>query len=133
MNSDLCQGTTKKGVPCKFKCTSPCGCHCKRHCKCELRSINCGVCYEDTTSIRKLGCDHELCTGCAKRWLQSHSTCPFCRADIPGNRITHPERPTTPDPPPEFTQPYFHAWEDMELEMEMEIFQIVMFQSVLER
>lgn len=45
----------------------------------------CTICYEDMSpgsGTKRLPCSHCYHTSCLGRWLESHSTCPYCRADI---------------------------------------------------
>lgn len=46
---------------------------------------SCAVCINDLVSkelMRKLPCGHNFHAECLDKWLQSHETCPMCRARV---------------------------------------------------
>jgi hypothetical protein len=78
---------------------------------------------ESVTTGRKLPCGHDLCTTCAREWLRSHTTCPFCRANVPGGRTTEVRVAAVPEVEP--------VRVDFDGEMEL-MFQMALFRSVIE-
>ncbi|GET87330.1 hypothetical protein, conserved [Leishmania tarentolae] len=49
------------------------------------RDVRCTICYEDMVpggGTKRLPCGHCYHIDCLERWLEGHSTCPYCRADI---------------------------------------------------
>uniref|UniRef100_A0A1A9W0L8 RING-type domain-containing protein n=1 Tax=Glossina brevipalpis TaxID=37001 RepID=A0A1A9W0L8_9MUSC len=47
--------------------------------------LSCAICIDDLLSkeiIRTLQCNHRFHVKCIDKWLQSHSTCPMCRAHV---------------------------------------------------
>lgn len=65
-------------------------------------ALECAVClneFEDDETLRLIPkCDHVFHPECIDAWLESHVTCPVCRADLsnqPGNEpVQTPELPT---------------------------------------
>ncbi|KAL7698515.1 hypothetical protein N2W54_001014 [Lotmaria passim] len=50
-----------------------------------LRDARCTICYEDMVpggGTKRLPCGHCYHTECLEHWLEGHSTCPYCRANI---------------------------------------------------
>lgn len=68
----------------------------------ELRNSEdmvCTICYEPIETpvgTRKLRCGHVFHELCLRQWLEEHSTCPYCRADLLA---------PAPKPPPPQSQP----------------------------
>lgn len=53
----------------------------------QLQSITgdkqCAICMEDNVPVMAtLECKHEMCITCCKEWLETHTTCPFCRDNL---------------------------------------------------
>ncbi|KAG5504663.1 hypothetical protein JIQ42_06504 [Leishmania sp. Namibia] len=49
------------------------------------RDVRCTICYEDMVpggGTKRLPCGHCYHIDCLERWLEGHSTCPYCRANI---------------------------------------------------
>lgn len=49
------------------------------------RDARCTICYEDMvpgSGTKRLPCGHCYHTDCLEHWLEGHSTCPYCRANI---------------------------------------------------
>ncbi|CAJ1020840.1 Zinc finger, C3HC4 type (RING finger)/Ring finger domain/RING-like zinc finger [Leishmania utingensis] len=49
------------------------------------RDARCTICYEDMMpggGTKRLPCGHCYHIDCLERWLEGHSTCPYCRANI---------------------------------------------------
>ncbi|KPA75045.1 hypothetical protein ABB37_08731 [Leptomonas pyrrhocoris] len=49
------------------------------------RDARCTICYEDMapgSGTKRLPCGHCYHTECLEHWLEGHSTCPYCRANI---------------------------------------------------
>ncbi|KAK7196446.1 ERAD-associated E3 ubiquitin-protein ligase HRD1 [Novymonas esmeraldas] len=49
------------------------------------RDVRCTICYEDMvpgSGTKRLPCGHCYHIDCLERWLEGHSTCPYCRANI---------------------------------------------------
>uniref|UniRef100_A0A1A9W0Q8 RING-type domain-containing protein n=1 Tax=Glossina brevipalpis TaxID=37001 RepID=A0A1A9W0Q8_9MUSC len=47
--------------------------------------LSCAICIDDLLSkeiIRTLPCNHRFHVKCIDKWLQSHNTCPMCRAPV---------------------------------------------------
>lgn len=48
---------------------------------------DCAVCFVTWTDgdepVKMRPCGHHFCEECLGRWLQTHSTCPMCRAELP--------------------------------------------------
>uniref|UniRef100_A0A1A9W0L2 RING-type domain-containing protein n=1 Tax=Glossina brevipalpis TaxID=37001 RepID=A0A1A9W0L2_9MUSC len=47
--------------------------------------LSCAICIDDLLSkeiIRTLPCNHRFHVKCIDKWLQSHNTCPMCRAHV---------------------------------------------------
>jgi hypothetical protein len=100
-----CLGLTKKGIPCKNKCS---GSYCHKHRgqgaslqsaslpsaslpsvssgsrRPQVQPQDCCVCYDETKDI--LSCKHYLCKGCVKHLCTD--TCPMCRAPLKGRHVT---------------------------------------------
>lgn len=51
-----------------------------------LESSNkCAIClseYQEGESLRRMPCDHTFHRECVDHWLESRTTCPYCRADL---------------------------------------------------
>ena len=47
---------------------------------------NCSICFEELEDENreeyKLSCDHVYHRDCISQWLNNHTTCPLCRADV---------------------------------------------------
>jgi len=44
---------------------------------------HCTICMEDQIPVMvTLECKHEMCISCCKEWLETHTTCPFCRDNL---------------------------------------------------
>lgn len=75
-----------------------CGCGCER--PLGLRKVRaedlaedareCAVCYvtwsDGDQPVKMRPCGHTFCEECLGKWLQTHDTCPLCRAQIPNTR-----------------------------------------------
>ena len=52
----------------------------------EEEEKECAICYEDTTNLARLGCNHEFCCACIETHIRGsrHATvnCPMCRGEI---------------------------------------------------
>jgi hypothetical protein len=42
----------------------------------------CNICFEENIDFVTLECNHELCTGCRDRILETSSKCPFCQRKL---------------------------------------------------
>jgi hypothetical protein len=48
----------------------------------------CPICMEDEIPVMvTLECKHEMCISCCKEWLESHTTCPFCRDNLAAHEL----------------------------------------------
>ena len=50
--------------------------------KLDFKEINCSICSEDVKIIRRTKCNHEFCSKCLDRWLESKKTCPICMSEL---------------------------------------------------
>ena len=50
--------------------------------KLDFKEINCSICSEDVKIIRRTNCNHEFCSKCLDRWLESKKTCPICMSEL---------------------------------------------------
>ena len=51
--------------------------------------LDCHICMEQfasTTKVMHLPCEHRFCSGCIRRWLADHRTCPVCRFEFPDSQ-----------------------------------------------
>lgn len=50
----------------------------------EYKSVkeisDCSICFSESNIITS--CDHQFCKTCIDKWLENHSTCPYCRQKI---------------------------------------------------
>jgi hypothetical protein len=79
-----CAGLKRNGEPCRYKAKygNFCGIHCPKEDTGDM--AECPICYDVITSKCKkvLSCEHVFHKGCVQKWLQSHTTCPMCRAQV---------------------------------------------------
>ena len=58
----------------------------------------CQICMEDNIPVMtKLECQHTMCIKCCQQWLDTHTTCPFCRNNLAENPITETHATINPD------------------------------------
>lgn len=95
-------------------------------------ALECAVClneFEDDETLRLIPkCDHVFHPECIDAWLESHVTCPVCRADLslqPGDApVQTPELPAQEDanaqPPPQNDEISIHVVSDQEQQQQQE-------------
>ena len=57
----------------------------------SLTEQQCPICYENMNNVDNISetdCNHVFCESCIRVWLENNKTCPFCRMEIVGNKLT---------------------------------------------
>jgi hypothetical protein len=81
------QASARPFLTCGCGCAKPLGLEKVRAADLKEGARDCAVCFSSWSDgdepVKMRPCGHHFCEECLGRWLQTHSSCPLCRAELP--------------------------------------------------